>query len=140
MNRTLYALTLVTVIVLPFSILTGLFGMNFEDMAELSPLSANGGEGTFGPSLLPITGYNMFWSILLSIQCKRQKQPARECGEFPLARRAGIWRWSRSLLTPNLTRNHVSCSPPTLPLRFGARLLRLRLPALQLAEAADGVA
>ena len=72
MNRTLYALTLVTVIVLPFSILTGLFGMNFADMAELDPLSANGGPGSLGPSLLPLTGYNMFWTVLLSIQCERQ--------------------------------------------------------------------
>jgi len=67
MNRTLYALTLVTVMVLPFSILTGIFGMNFTDMAELDPMSASGGEGELGPSLLPITGYNMFWTILGSL-------------------------------------------------------------------------
>ena len=68
MNRTLYALTLVTVIVLPFSILTGLFGMNFTDMAELDPLSANNGEeGSLGPSPLPMTGYRLFWTALCTV-------------------------------------------------------------------------
>ncbi len=34
-NRTLYALTLVTAVATPVIICTGIFGMNFEDMPEL---------------------------------------------------------------------------------------------------------
>ncbi len=35
MNRTLYALTLVTFLSTPVALLTGTFGMNFKDMREL---------------------------------------------------------------------------------------------------------
>ena len=35
MNRTLYALTLVTFLATPVALLTGTFGMNFTDMREL---------------------------------------------------------------------------------------------------------
>jgi Mg2+ and Co2+ transporter CorA len=35
MNRTLYALTLVTFLSTPVALLTGTFGMNFDDMWEL---------------------------------------------------------------------------------------------------------
>ncbi len=35
MNRTLYALTLVTFLATPITLLTGTFGMNFSDMHEL---------------------------------------------------------------------------------------------------------
>ena len=35
MNRTLYALTLVTFLATPVMLLTGTFGMNFDDMHEL---------------------------------------------------------------------------------------------------------
>ncbi len=35
MNRTLYALTLVTFLSTPIVLLTGTFGMNFSDMREL---------------------------------------------------------------------------------------------------------
>ncbi len=35
MNRTLYALTLVTFLATPIILLTGTFGMNFSDMLEL---------------------------------------------------------------------------------------------------------
>eukprot|EP00286_Rhodomonas_abbreviata_P015437 CAMPEP_0181327786 /NCGR_PEP_ID=MMETSP1101-20121128/22306_1 /TAXON_ID=46948 /ORGANISM="Rhodomonas abbreviata, Strain Caron Lab Isolate" /LENGTH=587 /DNA_ID=CAMNT_0023436507 /DNA_START=132 /DNA_END=1895 /DNA_ORIENTATION=- len=50
MNRTLYALTLVTTIAMPASILTGLFGMNFDDMRELES---------------EVIGYRLFWILLL---------------------------------------------------------------------------
>ena len=35
MNRTLYALTLVTFLATPIALLIGTFGMNFDDMHEL---------------------------------------------------------------------------------------------------------
>ena len=35
MNQTLYTLTLITAVATPLMFLTGLFGMNFEDMYEL---------------------------------------------------------------------------------------------------------
>lgn len=37
-------------------------------MAELDPASASGGEGEFGASMLPLTGYRMFWTVLCVIQ------------------------------------------------------------------------
>lgn len=37
MNRTLYALTLLTAVSVPITFLTGLWGMNFTDMTELDP-------------------------------------------------------------------------------------------------------
>ncbi len=51
MNRTLYALTLITAISTPITFLTGIFGMNFEDMHELQV--SEGGMG-----------YRLFWTIL----------------------------------------------------------------------------
>lgn len=53
-NRTLYALTLITSIALPFSISTGLWGMNFDDMSELHPET-----GGFG--------YMLFYTVVGSL-------------------------------------------------------------------------
>jgi Mg2+ and Co2+ transporter CorA len=47
--NTLYMLTIVTVIILPIQTMTGLFGMNFEDMAEL--------RWEYG--------YHMFWTLVI---------------------------------------------------------------------------
>jgi hypothetical protein len=60
MNRTLYALTLLTAVSIPMTFITGLWGMNFVDMMELDPVTAET-EG------LPMTGYRVFWTVLLSV-------------------------------------------------------------------------
>jgi Mg2+ and Co2+ transporter CorA len=44
MNRTLYALTLVTFLATPVTLLTGTFGMNFTDMRELVRGGVPGGR------------------------------------------------------------------------------------------------
>ena len=44
MNRTLYALTLVTFLATPVTLLTGTFGMNFSDMRELVRGGVPGGR------------------------------------------------------------------------------------------------
>ena len=41
MNKTLYTLTLITAIATPLMFLTGLFGMNFDDMDELVKICAH---------------------------------------------------------------------------------------------------
>jgi hypothetical protein len=132
MNRTLYALTLVTVIVLPFSILTGLFGMNFVDMAELDPLAANGGEGELGPSMLPITGYS-------SVPLRRRQIPA---ARLPARLSIGCAWGPRSAL--ELTRPAIRpFSPSPRYVLDGPaehpKHIHLHLLALQLAQAADWV-
>jgi len=74
MNRTLYALTLITVLTLPFTIMTGIFGMNFTDFWELDPASAKNSVDLCstadnvcnGMSWWPLTGYKMFWALICS--------------------------------------------------------------------------
>lgn len=60
MNRTLYALTLLTAVSIPMTFITGLWGMNFADMKELDPVTGEE-EG------LPMSGYRIFWTALLSV-------------------------------------------------------------------------
>jgi hypothetical protein len=54
MNRTIYALTLVTTLSIPFTVVSGYFGMNFEDMNELftdsKPQTA--------------VGFRLFWYVV----------------------------------------------------------------------------
>jgi len=60
MNRTLYALTLLTAVSVPITSITGLWGMNFADMNELDP--------EMGDELgLPLSGYRVFWTVLVSV-------------------------------------------------------------------------
>ena len=75
MNRTLYALTVLTAVSVPITFLTGLFGMNFEDMYELFPkysptlveLEDKYGTGHASNYLLPVTGYRFFWAVLVAV-------------------------------------------------------------------------
>lgn len=53
MNQTLYTLTLITAVATPLMLLTGLFGMNFDDMDELvrareRPRAFEGSRGSEG--------------------------------------------------------------------------------------------
>lgn len=58
MNRTLFALTLITAVSVPVTFLTGLWGMNFEDMTELQDPAAEGSAGF---------GYKTFWISVMSV-------------------------------------------------------------------------
>lgn len=67
MNTTLYALTLITTLTIPMTFLTGMFGMNFDDMYELYPAGSDPaviGKPDYVQPPLPIVGYNLFWTVL----------------------------------------------------------------------------
>jgi hypothetical protein len=61
MNRTLYALTLVTFLSTPIALLTGTFGMNFADMRELVNLQAPSALATFLSSSLLLLSPPLSW-------------------------------------------------------------------------------
>jgi len=64
-----------TAVSVPITFLTGLFGMNFEDMYELFPkysptlveLEDKYGTGHASNYLLPVTGYRFFWAVLVAV-------------------------------------------------------------------------
>jgi hypothetical protein len=67
MNTTLYALTLITTLTIPMGFLTGLFGMNFDDMYELYPSGTSAeaiGKPNYVEPPVPIVGYKLFWTVL----------------------------------------------------------------------------
>jgi hypothetical protein len=59
MNRTLYALTLVTFLSTPVALLTGTFGMNFDDMHELVCCPSR--QPTLAPQLPPYS-FQVRWT------------------------------------------------------------------------------
>ena len=63
MNRTLFALTLITAVAVPLTFLTGLFGMNFDDMYELYPVGHEKREGVDLPFPIALSGYKFFWAL-----------------------------------------------------------------------------
>lgn len=63
MNRTLFALTLITAVAVPLTFLTGLYGMNFDDMYELYPVGHEKREGVDLPFPIALSGYKFFWAL-----------------------------------------------------------------------------
>ena len=67
MNRTLFALTLITAVAVPLTFLTGLYGMNFDDMYELYPVGHEKREGVEFPFPIELSGYKFFWTLFGTI-------------------------------------------------------------------------